>query len=221
MKHKRIFATTDIVSETYLTLRDLDMREEALFLFLTYSLCLSPRCLWFLTAGSITHNNILTYWDLAMEQYKEIILSCQAKKLIESYENELKYQDLSRDWEKRVSNDGKTVIFGMFLFSKKPTCWNNFLVIVLKDLSNRSISPHRSYESHSWRNEDKKWEESGCLFTSSNWLIIILTHKIIHTIINYDHNICLCLVNSKISNNKALVHKSSTFIASLCVYLAN
>ena len=125
MKPKRSFATTEIVSETYLTLRDLDMKEEALFLFLTYSLCLSPRCLWFLTAGSIAHNNILTYWDPAMEQYKEIILSCQAKKLIESYESELKYQDLGRDWDKRVSNDGKTVIFGMFLFSKKPTCWNN------------------------------------------------------------------------------------------------
>ena len=125
MKPKRSFATTEIVSETYLTLGDLDMKEEALFLFLTYSLCLSPRCLRFLTSGSITHNNILTYWDPAMEQYKEIILSCQAKKLIESYESELKYQDLGRDWNKRVSNDGKTVIFGMFLFSKKPTCWNN------------------------------------------------------------------------------------------------
>ena len=66
-KPKQSNGTTLIVSKAYLRLRDLNLKEEAFFLYLTYSLSLSPRCLWFLTAESIGKNGILTYWDPALD----------------------------------------------------------------------------------------------------------------------------------------------------------
>ena len=101
------------------------MKEEAFFLYLTYSLSQSPRYLWFLTAESIDKNGILTYWDPALDQYREIILESQTEVMIKQYEIELKPQIFNRDCEERISNDRKTVITDKFLFNKKPTCNNN------------------------------------------------------------------------------------------------
>ena len=69
-----------IISKMYKALRKKNFQEEALFLYLTYSLGLHPRCLWFLKVDSVVQNNILTYWDPAREQEKEIILCAQTKK---------------------------------------------------------------------------------------------------------------------------------------------
>ena len=95
VKRKQSDIFINVISEAYQQLRSLNMKEEAIFLFLTYLLCLSSKCLLFMTAGSIIQNSILKYWDPA-EQYKEInIISSQVKKLIESYEVDMKFQNSS------------------------------------------------------------------------------------------------------------------------------
>ena len=52
--------TTSIISRAYMKLQNSELEEEALFLYLTFSLCLPPRRLWFLTFDSVSENNILT-----------------------------------------------------------------------------------------------------------------------------------------------------------------
>ena len=67
VKRKQSDISIKVISEAYQQLRSLNMKEEAIFLFLTYSLCLSSKCLWFMTTGSITQNSILKCWDSAAE----------------------------------------------------------------------------------------------------------------------------------------------------------
>ena len=121
---KNIPESTTLVTACYLRLMESKRYEQALFLYLTYFLRLFPRHLWFLGAGPINdkkHSNILE------SDYKQALSYYCAWW---SQENSRKYESLMRitidksKIERRVSNDVKTIIRG-FLFSKKPTHWNN------------------------------------------------------------------------------------------------
>ena len=92
-----------------------------------------------MTAGSITQNSLLKYWDPA-EQYKEILLSSQTKKLIESYENDMKFQNSSGIYDKRISNDGNTEVKGMLLFTKSQLIGIIYFEMGSKDQSSRLAS---------------------------------------------------------------------------------
>ena len=71
MTLKQKNASTRFVSEAYLWLSDLNLKEESLFIYLVFCLSLSQRCLWFLAFESIDRSDLLTYWDPMWSQYKK------------------------------------------------------------------------------------------------------------------------------------------------------
>ena len=117
--------TTSIISQAYMKLQNSMLEEEALLLYLAFSLCLPPRSLWFLNFDSVSENNILTIWNLSVGDNEEIILSYQTKRLLINHETRIKAKRRVQFLEERLSNDEVTKVSGRFIFSKKHTHWNN------------------------------------------------------------------------------------------------
>ena len=70
------------------------------------------------------------------------MLHSQAEIIIKQYEAEFKSQISKRTREKRISNDRKFVITGIFLFNKKPNSGNNLFRNGFKEAVVHSVLLH-------------------------------------------------------------------------------
>ena len=154
-----------MIVSTYRKLLANYMKEEALFLYLTYSICVPPSCLWLLRWKSIKDKDYLLYWDPTINQSRSILLDPQTKRLINEYENDMKLNSKDFIQETRTSNDKKTKVSGTFMFSKKPTNWNNLFKNGFNRVNKKFSYTDSGYQLWLTKNENCKWSQKIKQFT--------------------------------------------------------